>query len=71
MPTNAPAPAPHYTATVSVTKTIPEHIVYNERGYEPRTIQRDVVELGKVSIRASSLDELKAKVIEHTKLVAE
>jgi hypothetical protein len=62
--------APHFTAVIEVTKVTPEFTEatrYDGALVHPRV----VTDVARVVVRATDLDELKARVTTHVELVAE
>ena len=59
----------HYTAVIEVNKTIPETTETDSRGYNPKVKARQVVEVARIVVRASSLDKLTEKAQAHLNLI--
>ena len=60
----------HFTALIEVIEVTPSHFI--EAGYnsEKINVPRDTEEVAKVVVRASTLEELSAKVIQHMQVIA-
>ena len=63
----------HYTAIIEVNRTVPEADVpeTDSRGYNPKVKARQVVEVARIIVRASSLDKLTEKAQAHLNLIEE
>ena len=61
----------HYTAVIEVNRTIPEQVKTNDRGYDPKTTPRQVVEVARIVVRASPLEKLTSKAQAHLELLEE
>lgn len=70
MPENKPEG--HYTAIVEIVHTTPEYKEPAARSYdEAKKHDRQKRDIARFTLRASSLEKLKAKVVAHTELVEE
>lgn len=61
----------HYTAVIEVSRTVPETTETDSRGYNPKVKPRQVVEVARIIVRASSLDKLTEKAQAHLNLIEE